>query len=469
MVASAARPMLNPRPPPNHFMAAMSDAESPLQPLSAHNGGPLSGRFATPGDKAISHRALIAGALAVGRTSIHGLLIADDVLATANALRALGVAVDMDGTQCVVQGLGINGLLAPAAPLDFGNSGTGARLMLGLLAPYRFTSQLTGSATLTRRPMQSLFDALGAMGMNVLESAGGQLPATIRGPATAVPIYYVAPEPSEQIKSALLLAGLAIPGTTTIVEPVPTPDHTETMLAAFGADIVTSLDETGTATIRLTGLPELKPRRVIVPGDPSAAAYAIVAALIVPGSDLVIENVLMINSNRTGLIDTLLEMGGDIAFTNQREAGGEHVADLRVRSSRLRGVRVPAEHARAMLDDIPALAVAAAYADGSTAIEGIASLREQECDRLAAIAAGLAANGIECLEGRDQLLVKGAGAVPGGGRVETQGDHRIAMSFLVLGFASTAPIAIDDARPIAASFPGFVAAMNAAGANIATA
>lgn len=459
-------PHAKPAPAANHFMAAMSDAESPLQPLSAHKSGPLSGRFATPGDKAISHRALIAGALAVGRTSIHDLLIADDVLATANALRALGVAVDIDDTQCVVQGLGVNGLLAPAAPLDFGNSGTGARLMLGLLAPYRFTSQFTGSATLTRRPMQSLFDALGAMGMSVLESAAGQLPATIRGPGTAVPIHHTMAEPSEQIKSALLLAGLAIPGTTTIVEPVPTPDHTERMLAAFGADIVTSLDETGAATIRLTGLPELKPRRVIVPGDPSAAAYAIVAALIVPGSDLVIENVL-INSNRTGLIDTLLEMGGDIAFTNQREAGGEHVADLRVRSSRLRGVRIPAEHARAMLDDIPALAVAAAYADGSTAIEGIASLREQECDRLAAIAAGLAANGVECLEGRDQLLVKGVGAVPGGGRVETQGDHRIAMSFLVLGFASTAPIAIDDARPIAASFPGFVAAMKAAGANIA--
>lgn len=458
-----------PAPAANHFMAAMPDAKSPLQPLSAHRAGPLSGRFATPGDKAVSHRALIAGALAVGRSSIHGLLVADDVMATVKALRALGVTIDLDGTQCLVQGLGVNGLLAPAAPLDFGNSGTGARLVLGLLAPYRFTSQITGGPTLTRRPMQSLFDALGTMGMRVLESEGGHLPATIRGPAIPVPPRYTMPEPSEQIKSALLLAGLAVPGTTTIVEPVPTPDHTERILADFGAEIVTSLDEgTGAATIRLTGLPELRPRRVIVPGDPSSAAYAIVAALVVPGSDLVVENVL-INSNRTGLIDTLLDMGGDIAFANQREAGGEHVADLRVRSSRLRGVRVPAEHARAMLDDIPALAVAAAYADGSTVIEGIAALREQECDRLAVTAAGLAANGVECLEGRDQLLVKGTGAVPGGGRVETHGDHRIAMSFLVLGFASTAAVSIDDARPIAASFPGFVAAMTAAGANIAPA
>lgn len=454
-----------PAPAANHFMAAMPDAKSPLQPLSAHRAGPLSGRFATPGDKAVSHRALIAGALAVGRSRIEGLLVADDVLATANALRALGVAVDFDGTQCTVQGLGINGLLAPAAPLDFGNSGTGARLMLGLLAPFSFVSRFTGGPTLTRRPMQSLFDALGGMGMTVLESEAGHLPAAIEGPAIPVPIHYTMPEPSEQIKSALLLAGLAIPGTTTVIEPVPTPDHTERMLAAFGADIATSCDAAGAATIRLTGLPELRPRRVIVPGDPSSAAYAIVAALIVPGSDLVVENVL-INSNRTGLIDTLLDMGGDIAFTNQREAGGEHVADLRVRSSRLRGVRVPAEHAGAMLDDIPALAIAAAYADGSTAIEGIAALREQECDRLAAMAAGLVANGVECLEGRDQLLVRGAGGVPGGGRVDTHHDHRIAMSFLVLGFASKAPVTIDDARPIAASFPDFVAAMTAAGANI---
>lgn len=457
-----------PAPAANQFMAAMPDAKPSLQPLSALRANPLSGRFATPGDKAVSHRALIMGALAIGRTSIEGLLTSQDVLATANALRALGVGIDLQDTHCAVQGLGINGLLEPAAPLDFGNSGTGVRLMLGLLAPYRFISRFTGVPILTRSPMQPLLDALGAMGMTVLETSDGRLPISIEGPRTPVPLHHTMSAPSEQIKSALLLAGLASPGITTIVEPEPTPDHTEKLLADFGAEITVTHDETGAATIVLIGLPELKPRRVIVPGDPSSAAYAIVAALIVPKSDLLIENVL-INPNRTGLIDTLLEMGGDIAFVNQREAGGEHVADLRVRSSRLRGVRVSAEHARAMLDDIPALAVAAAYADGAMMIEGIAALREQECDRLAATAAGLVANGVECLEGRDQLLVKGTGAVPGGGRVQTHHDHRIAMSFLVLGFASGQPVAIDDARAVAASFPGFVTAMTAAGASFALA
>jgi 3-phosphoshikimate 1-carboxyvinyltransferase len=442
----------------------MPDAASLANPLSAQRANPLSGRFSTPGDKAISHRALILGALTVGRTNIVGLLTAEDVLSTANALRALGVTVDIHEQGCDVYGLGINGLLEPATPLDFGNAGTGVRLMLGVLAPYRFVSRFTGGPTLTRRPMQPLLDALGSVGMKVIESDAGHLPIAIEGPLTPAPIRYTMPAPSEQIKSALLLAGLASPGTTIIIEPVPTGDHTEKLLADFGAEITSVLDEAGAATITLTGPPELKPRRVIVPGDPSSAAYAIVAALIVPGSDLVIENVL-INPNRTGLIDTLLEMGGDIAFINQREAGGEHVADLRVRSSRLRGVHVSAEHAGAMLDDIPALAIAAAYADGSMMIEGIAVLREQECDRLAVTAAGLAANGVECLEGRDQLLIKGTGMVPGGGLVDTHHDHRIAMSFLVLSLASKEPVTIDDARPIAASFPGFVPALSAVGAS----
>ena len=445
-------------------MAAMPDADPHAKSLSAQRAAPLSGRFSTPGDKAISHRALILGALAVGRTRIEGLLAAEDVLSTANALRTLGVVVDLHEGGCDVHGLGINGLLAPATPLDFGNAGTGVRLMLGVLAPYRFISHFTGGPTLTRRPMQPLLDALAVTGMSALESDDGHLPIAIQGPLTPTPIRYTMKAPSEQIKSALLLAGLASPGTTTIIEPVPTGDHTEKLLADFGAQISTVLDEASAATITLVGLPELKPRRVIVPGDPSSAAYAIVAALVVPGSDLVIENVL-INPNRTGLIDTLLEMGGDIAFINQREAGGEHVADLRVRSSRLRGVHVTADHAGAMLDDIPALAIAAAYADGSTMIEGIAALREQECDRLAVTAAGLTANGVDCLEGRDQLLVKGTGVVPGGGQVDTHHDHRIAMSFLVLGFASKAPVTIDDARPIAASFPGFVTALSAVGAS----
>jgi len=431
--------------------------------LASHGASPLTGRFMTPGDKAISHRALILGALAVGRTSIEGLLEAEDVLATAAALRQLGVRIEQREGAWYVHGLGVGGLLEPEAALDLGNSGTGARLLMGLLAPYDFSSRFTGGPTLTRRPMGPLLDALAPIGVVVSEAEDGGLPLTLRGPLLPLPVHHTMTAPSEQIKSALLLAGAQISGTSVIIEPVATDDHTEKMLASFGGAVTVVLDEAGGATISITGLTELQPRHVVVPGDPSSAAYAVVAALIVPGSNLLIENVL-INPVRTGLIDTLLEMGGDIQFLNQHETGGEHIADLRVRSSRLKGIAVSAAHAMAMLDDIPALAIAAAYAQGETTIEGIGELREQECDRLAATAAGLAANKVTVTEGDTSLTIGGIGKVDGGGMVASRGDHRIAMSFLVLGLASAQPVTVDDASAVAASFPDFVATMTAAGA-----
>lgn len=436
---------------------------APAAPLTSRGANPLTGRFRTPGDKAISHRALILGALAVGHTSIEGLLEADDVLATAAALRQLGVRIEQRDGAWHVHGLGVGGLLAPEEPLNLGNSGTGARLLMGLLAPYPFASRFTGGQTLTRRPMQPLLDALTEIGTSAHDARDGGLPLTLRGPRMPLPIHHAMAAPSEQIKSALLLAAAQIAGISTVIEPVATGDHTEKLLAEFGGTVSVVIDEAGGATISVTGLTELRPRHVVVPGDPSSAAYPIVGALVVPGSELIIENVL-INPVRTGLIDTLLEMGGDIQFLNQHQAGGEHIADLRVRSSRLKGTHVGAAHAAVMLDDVPALAMAAAYAQGETVIEGLAELRVQECDRLAATAAGLAANKVTVSEGEDSLRIGGIGKVQGGGTVASQADHRIAMSFLVLGLNSHKPVTLDDTTAIAASFPGFVAEMTALGA-----
>lgn len=417
----------------------------------------------TPGDKAISHSALILGALAVGRTTIEGLLEADDVMATAAALRQLGIRIEQRDNAWHVHGLGVGGLLAPQGVMDMGNSGTVLRLLMGVLAPYAFPSSFTGKPTLTRRPLGDLLKALESVGNTVLESNQGGLPLTMRGPALPLPTRHVLDRPSEQIKSALLLAGAQIAGITTVIEFAATRDHTEKMLADFGGAVTTVTDPDGVVTISITGLTELRAHHVPVPGDPSSAAYPIVAALTVPGSDLLVENVLT-NPTRTGLIDTLLEMGGDIQFLNQRQTGGEHVADLRVRSSRLKGIGVSADHAWAMLDDIPALAVAAAYAQGETLIEGLGELRHQECDRLAAIAAGLAANKVTVTEDDDRLTIGGDGKVPGGGIVASRGDHRIAMSFMILGLASQKPVTVDDTGAISASFPGFIAAMAAVGA-----
>jgi len=441
----------------------MTEIPATPVPLASHGADPLTGRFMTPGDKAISHRALILGALAVGRTSIEGLLEADDVLSTIAALRQLGAHIEQRDNAWHVSGLGVNGLLEPDGVLDLGNSGTGLRLLMGVLAPYAFASRFTGAPTLTRRPMRALLDALAPIGAAVTSSVDAGLPLTLRGPWLPLPIHHVMAAPSEQIKSAILLAATQIAGTTIVVEPVATRDHTEKLLADFGATIATNTDDAGVTTISVTGLTPLRAHHLIVPGDPSSAAYPIVAALIVPGSDLLVENVL-INPTRTGLIDTLLEMGGDIQFLNQHETGGEHIADLRVRSSRLKGISVGADHAATMLDDIPALSIAAAYAQGETLIEGLAELREQECDRLAATAAGLAANKVSVTEGETSLTIGGDGKVPGGGTVASHGDHRIAMSFLLLGLASQKPVTIDDTTAIAASFPGFVAAMTGAGA-----
>jgi len=432
-------------------------------PLASHGATPLTGRFVIPGDKAISHRALILAALAVGHSSIAGLLDAEDIQATAAVLRQLGVGIERWDDAWHVHGLGVGGLLAPDKPLDPGNSGTGARLLMGLLAPYGFASHFTGGPALLRQPMRPLLDALAAIGTVASETADGRLPLTLTGPPMPLPVRHVMAAPSEQVKSALLLAAAQIAGTTTIVEPVATGDHTEKLLADFGAALQVAEDDAGGRTITITGLTELQPRHLVVPGDPSSAAYPVVAALTVPGSELIIENVL-ISPARTGLIDTLLEMGGDIRFLNPHEAGGEHVADLLVRSSRLKGIHVGAAHAASMLDDIPALAMAAAHAQGETVIEGLGGLREQDCDRLAATAAGLAANKVTVNEGDTSLTIGGNGKVEGGGMVESRSDHRIAMSFLVLGLGSQKRVTLDDTGAIAANFPGFVDAMTAAGA-----
>jgi 3-phosphoshikimate 1-carboxyvinyltransferase len=440
----------------------MTDPIASPAPLAAHGADPLTGRFAVPGDVSISHRALMLGALTVGRTSLEGLSETAEVMASAAALRQLGVRIDNHDGAWHVHGLGVGGLLEPTGSLNFGSSDAGARLALGLLAPHDFATRIVGGPGLARRSIRPLIEALETIGAGVTDADDGRIPLTWRGTAFAAPIRITMAAPSEEIKSALLLAAAQIAGSSTIHEPVVTRDHTEKLLAAFGADIAVTPDEVGGATIRLVGLTELRPRHLVVPGDPTAAGYAIVAALIVPGSELVIEKVL-VNPARTGLIDTLLEMGGDIQFLNQREIAGEHVADLRVRSSRMKGMRVDAMHAAAMLDDIPALAIAAAFAQGETLIEGLGEMREQGGDRLAAIAAGLAASRVTVAEGGDSLSITGSGRVDGGGTVVTRGDYAVAMSFLVMGLASKNTITVDDASGIAAAFPDFVAAMTEIG------
>ncbi|MHA6689365.1 3-phosphoshikimate 1-carboxyvinyltransferase [Devosia sp. A449] len=426
------------------------NAKNPAEPaqLASHGAAPMTGRFMTPGDQAISHAALLLSALTVGRSHIAGLSEANTVPAVMAILRQLGVRIERHADGWQVDGLGVGGLLAPAGPLELAQTGSATPLLLGLLAPYGFSSQLAGGLQ-----CQSLMAALGV----ALDDDGETV--TLRGPS--VPLQVTAP--SASTKAALLLAGAQIAGISTIVEPVPTQDHMEKLLSQFGGAVTVTHDAAGVASISVTGLTPLRPCHVEVPGDPSLAAYPLLAGLIVPGSDLVVENVL-INPTRTGLIDTLLEMGGDIQFLNQHETGGEHVADLRVRSSRLKGVRVTAEHAAAMLDDIALLVVAAAYAQGETVIEGLADLRGA---RLDAIVAGLVANKVAAQVSADRLTIMGSGAVEGGGTVLTQGDAGMAMSFLVLGLASQQPVTIDDASIIDAGFPGFVAAMSAIGARFA--
>ena len=431
--------------------------------LTSHRSKALTGRVRVPGDKSISHRALMFGALATGRTRITGLLEAEDVVNTARALTALGAPAAKVGDAWEVLGRGVGGLTQPDAPLDFGNSGTGTRLMMGVVAGQPISVTMTGDASLSRRPMGRILKPLMQMGLQVLDGDKDTLPLTVRGSAELLPITYELPVASAQLKSAILIAGLSAAGETT-VSGDETRDHTERMLQFFGADIRTKR-QGNRATITVTGEAELKGGDVRVPGDPSSAAFLAAAALIVPGSDIAIDGVL-VNPTRRGFYDTLKEMGADVTFENERSQGGEPVADLRVRTSRLTGVRVPPERAPSMIDEYPILSVLAAFADGETRMEGLAELKVKESDRLAATAAGLAANGVQARVDGDTLIVGGAGAqgVKGGGRVVTHMDHRIAMAFLIMGLASDAPVTVDDASFIATSFKEFQPLMEGLGA-----
>lgn len=445
----------------------MAHNSSAPQPLVSRRSQGLSGRLRVPGDKSMSHRALMFGAVAIGETVIRGLLEAGDVLNTARAMAALGAGVrrDEDGTWHV-QGAGVAGLTSPAGDLDFGNSGTGVRLAMGLMATTPLKARCVGDASLSGRPMGRVTVPLAQFGARFETAEGNRLPLTLHGAERAVPVTYRLPVASAQVKSAVLLAGLNAPGRTTVIEPVATRDHTERMLKAFGAAISIEDREDG-RHISVDGQHELKAQAIDVPGDPSSAAFPLVAALITEGSDITIENI-MLNPTRTGLITTLQEMGASITIENRRLAGGEEVGDLHVKSSRLRGIRVPAARAPSMIDEYPILAVAASFAEGTTRMEGLEELRVKESDRLSAVEAGLQANGVPTHSGADWLEVSGGGA-PGGGRVITRMDHRIAMSFLVMGLAARIHTTVDDGSFIATSFPDFTGLMNGLGARMAPA
>jgi 3-phosphoshikimate 1-carboxyvinyltransferase len=437
-------------------------------PLTARRSGPLQGRIRVPGDKSISHRALILGALTVGESSVAGLLEGEDVLHTAEAMRALGARLERTAEGLWrIQGVGVGGFAQPAGPLYFGNSGTGCRLIFGAVAGCPITAIFDGDASLRKRPMRRILDPLEKMGARVLDQAeGGRLPLTLQGAADPIPITYESPVPSAQLKSAVLLAGLAAPGETTVIEAEATRDHTERLLKHFGAKITSKPHGEHGRRITLQGQPELEPAQVVVPADPSSAAFPLVAGLIVPGSELLLEAV-MTNPLRTGLYTTLREMGASIEAVATRDDGGEEVADLRVRTSALKGVEVPAERAPAMIDEYPILAVAASFAQGVTRMRGLKELRVKESDRLEATAAMLRGNGVTVEIEGDDLIVQGKATVAGGGEVATHMDHRIAMAALVMGLASENPVRIDDSAFIATSFPGFVELMRGLGADLA--
>ncbi len=444
-----------------------------MKPMTARPSEALSGSARLPGDKSISHRALMFGGLAVGETTIDGLLEGEDVLRTAAAMRALGAEIERDEAgRWHVWGRGVGGLAEPEDVLDMGNSGTGARLLLGILASHPLTAVLTGDASLRKRPMARVTEPLSACGAAFIAREGGRLPLTVIGARDPLPLDYRLPVPSAQVKSAVLLAGLNAPGETRVVEREETRDHSERMLGHFGATIRRrEIDDEGhrAQEILLTGQPELTGRHVRVPADPSSAAFPLVAALLLQGSEVRLSAVGM-NPQRIGLVTTLQEMGGDIAIENAREEGGEPIADLLVRGSRLKGVEVPAERAPSMIDEYPVLAMAAAVAEGPTVMRGLGELRVKESDRLAAVARGLARCGIAVEEGPETLSVTGAAGRPPGGNsqpIETELDHRIAMSFLVLGLAAERPVLIDDATPIVTSFPDFAELMRALGADFA--
>ncbi len=425
--------------------------------------GPLRGPVRVPGDKSISHRAIMLGALCIGETRIAGLLEGEDVLATAAAMRAMGAQIARGGDGIWrVHGVGVGGLLQPQGALDMGNSGTSTRLLMGLVASHAITASFIGDASLSRRPMERVGIPLSLMGADITASPGGTLPLMVRGACPAVPIRYRLPVASAQVKSAILLAGLNTPGVTIVEEPVPTRDHSETMLRGFGADVQVESDDRGVRIIRISGEADLQPQDVTVPGDPSSAAFLLVAALIVPGSDIIIENVGL-NPTRDGLIRLLQAMGGDITIINPRSTGGEPVGDLHVRASALHGLAIDPAIVPSMVDEFPVAFVAAALARGRSVFSGLEELRIKESDRIRAMATGLAAIGAQVEETADGLIVEGTGGDPLPGladphaAIATQLDHRIAMSFAVAGLASRHGVTVDDMAPVNTSFPGFAA------------
>jgi len=438
------------------------------QPMKSRKSGPLKGVAEVPGDKSISHRSLIFGAMAVGETWITGLLEGQDVLDTASAMRAFGATVTRHGEGTwTVNGVGVGGFREPADVIDCGNSGTGVRLIMGTMATTPITATFTGDASLRKRPMGRVTDPLSLFGTRAYGRQGGRLPMTVVGAANPVPVRYALPVASAQVKSAVLLAGLNAPGETVVIEKEPTRDHSERMLVGFGAKLVVDRTKEG-HVITLTGQPDLRPQVVAVPRDPSSAAFPVCAALIVEGSDITVPGVSQ-NLTRNGLYLTLVEMGADIDFQNPREEGGEPVADLRVRfSGNMKGIEVPPERAPSMIDEYPVLSVVAAFAGGKTVMRGVKELRVKESDRIDAMARGLEACGVRVEEDEDTLIVHGmgAGGVPGGATCATHIDHRIAMSFLVCGLAAKAPVAVDDGSPIQTSFPVFEGLMRGLGAEI---
>jgi 3-phosphoshikimate 1-carboxyvinyltransferase len=459
--------MTEEKPNAVHYREVIDTVTPPATPLIGRPGGPLTGRIRVPGDKSMSHRSLILGTLAVGRTRIEGLLEGEDVRATAAALAALGAGIERheDGIW-TVDGVGVGGLAEAHQVLDLGNSGTGVRLLMGLVATHPITTVFTGDASLTKRPMARVTAPLTQMGAQFVGRAGNLLPLAVVGSAMPMPIDYRLPVASAQVKSAILLAGLNTPGHTIVVEPAPTRDHSERMLRHFGAAVAVEPIEGGGRRIVLEGEPELSPAALDLPGDPSSAAFPMVAALLSEGSDIVLENVGL-NPLRTGLLATLIEMGASIEVLNPRVSADEPVGDLRIRAGALQGVTVPAERAPSMIDEYPILAVAASCARGRTVMHGLDELRVKESDRLAAVASGLQACGVTVEVDGSTLIVEGAaGKPPGGGRIAARLDHRIAMAFLVLGTAACAAVEIDDGATIDTSFPDFAGLMRGLGAKI---
>ena len=445
----------------------MSSHGTPI-PMTSCACGPLNGRAEVPGDKSISHRSLILGALSVGETKISGLLEGQDVLDTAKAMRAFGAEVtDLGEGNWSVHGVGVGGFAEPENIIDCGNSGTGVRLIMGVMATSPITATFTGDASLNGRPMARVIDPLSEFGCQSVGRKGGRLPMTLVGAADPVPVRYVVPVPSAQVKSAVLFAGLNAPGKTVVIEKEVTRDHTERMLAGFGAEITIEETDEG-RVITLTGQPELKPQTIAVPRDPSSAAFPVCAAIIVPGSDVLVPGIGL-NPTRAGLFTTLREMGADLTYENEREEGGEPVADLRARfSPDLHGIEVPVERAASMIDEYPVLSVVASFASGKTHMPGVKELRVKESDRIDAMATGLRANGVDVDEGPDWWSVQGLGHgnVKGGATCVSHLDHRIAMSFMIMGMATSNPVSLDDGGPIATSFPIFEGLMGGLGADV---